>query len=651
MKIVKYSWFGILLICVVGCINENDFDTVQDNPVDNTISEEPLAGLNVMAGFDYSTTKNISVSLSVPDFLKSAVVDIYTKTDNQDSLAIGTGTFDSNGNLQKSFALSQRADSVLVFSKYAGLVSELRLPIENNTIAFDYRPLYERTANSGKHGDYPPKLAKSAKSNATLFNYLDTFNSLGVPDNMAFPDVIQQNLLDDINASFPENVRGGIPATNPEFLAGTETQLVLTQEADVWVTFVSEGAGYRNTLGYYTYPVGEEPESVDEITHNIIFPNASMLYSGGGLVPGDRVYLGRFQENTVVSWFLVAQGWRGSQVEKVANIYYSQPDFNPETTADKRQHMVMLYDAARDITLLGFEDLFREGYSDEDFNDAVFYAKSNPPSAIQVGNMAKIVVANDADGDGVNDELDDFPFDANKAFSNFAPAQNSTGKLAYEDLWPSMGDYDFNDLVVGYNYNLIANVDNMVTAIDASFTIEQIGGSFKNGFAITFPVNPQTVERIEGQILNGGYEEVATNGTESGTANNETVVFIAGNVLEMEGDSINVNIEFKAPVSVTDLGTIPFNPFLIVNGDRFREVHLPDLPPSSKGELYLGTKDDYSDEELQRFYKTNRNLPWALNLYEGFVPPPETIPITIQYPRFITWANSGGTEQIDWYLR
>jgi hypothetical protein len=27
----------------------------------------------------------------------------------------------------------------------------------------------------------------------------------------------------------------------------------LTAEADVWVTFVSEGAGYRNVLGFYTY--------------------------------------------------------------------------------------------------------------------------------------------------------------------------------------------------------------------------------------------------------------------------------------------------------------------------------------------------------------------------------------------------------------
>ena len=85
-----------------------------------------------------------------------------------------------------------------------------------------------------------------------------------------FPDVIQQNLLDDINASLPEYSK--LPNTHPEYLAGAETNIVLVKEADVWVTFVAEGAGWRNTLGYYTYPIGEAPTSISEITtHTIIF--------------------------------------------------------------------------------------------------------------------------------------------------------------------------------------------------------------------------------------------------------------------------------------------------------------------------------------------------------------------------------------------
>ena len=39
--------------------------------------------------------------------------------------------------------------------------------------------------------------------------------------------------------------------------------------------------------------------------------------------------------------------------------------------------------------------------------------------------------------------------DKNKSFNSFFPVQGKTGTLAFEDLWPAKGDYDFNDLVIG----------------------------------------------------------------------------------------------------------------------------------------------------------------------------------------------------------
>jgi len=53
----------------------------------------------------------------------------------------------------------------------------------------------------------------------------------------------------------------------------------------------------------------------------------------------------------------------------------------------------------------------------------------------------------DSDGDGIQDADDDFPNDPARAFINFFPAAGY-GSLAFEDLWPGKGDYDFNDLVV-----------------------------------------------------------------------------------------------------------------------------------------------------------------------------------------------------------
>ena len=658
MKTLKSFLFFVFSLLMVACVNESDLESiatddeigVEDN-VEGNDSDGPLADLSVPDEFSYETTRVVELTLDAPSFLNGAVFSLYTKVAEEDSISIGKGTFNQSSRFKEQFTISSRVDSLLIFSEYIGLVDNVRIPVNSSIISFDYRPLYERNNTGGKSTSHKPKRVSYAASGKADYTFIDTFNAQGVPENLAFADVIQQNLLDDINTSLPESIPGGIPVTNPEFLAGKETSLIVTKEADVWVTFVSEGAGYRNVLGFYSYPIGEEPNSVNDITeHKVIFPNVSMQGSGGGLIPGDRVYLGKFPANTVVSWFLASNGWTGSGVGDGNGVYYSNPDFNPESTEAKRNHMVLLYDEVRELTLLGFEDLFRDGPSDDDFNDAVFYAKANPADAIQVGNLAAIQTANDADGDGINDELDDFPFDVDKAFNNFSPSVNSTGILAYEDLWPNQGDYDFNDLVMEYSFNLIANSENLITTIDGSFTIDHIGASFQNGFAFVLPIDPNTVESVEGQMLNGGYEDVAANGTENGTLANETIIIVAGNTFPLENETLSISITLNQPISREELGDVPFNAFLIANADRAREVHLPDLPPTSKAG-YLGSGDDYSDLGVSRFYKTSQNLPWALNVYEGFAAPPERVPITLQYPRFVNWANSGGNQDEDWFIR
>ena len=646
----KVALVLIMGVAFLGCVNENDLDPVTNEP-DPMVLEGPLAGLNVSASFDYKTSDPISVSLDVPQFLSNAVFTLYSKTGTQDSIPFGRATFDSEGHFEQDFAVTSQADSVILVSDYLGLTRDIHLPIQNNSVSFDYRPLYDRSGTANKVAYTTFGTSKGARSLASkvTYTYLSSYNNLGVPDVMELPDVIQQNLLDDVNASLPERSR--VPQANPQFLANeSETSMVLTDLADVWVTFVSEGAGFRNAIGYYSYPIGQKPATVDDIAaHNIIFPNFSMVGSSGGLVPGDRVYLGRFPPNTVISWFVVANGWNGSDVGDGRNIFYSDPTFNPEN-GSLSNHMVQLYDSAREINFLAFEDLRRDAGSDDDFNDAVFYARANPVESIELTNVVALIPANDSDGDGVNDELDDFPFDVNQAFNNFSPSQNLTGVLAYEDLWPSQGDYDFNDLVVSYSYNLITNASNNVTRIEADFTIDNIGGAQPNGFALFLPIDPNLVADVQGQVLNADFINLNANGTESNTEADETVIFIAGNTIEMQGETVSIEIDFNTPVSYEALGLVPFNPFLISNGDRPREIHLPDFPPTSKAAL-LSSSDDDSDPSNDRYYKTMTNLPWALNIFDDFVPPAESIPITIEYPRFVNWANSGGTQDLDWYVR
>jgi len=627
MKTKTFIWRALFLAIVAASCSSPSEEPVVD------VSKMTISNVVVPESFNYATTRNVELSLKAPEMFEGAVFQVQSLFKGKEEATFGKGSFDEKGEFSGLYVVNSYIDTIRILSSYLGLVNIIDIPIVGNKADFDYQPLYLPT-KSAVFEEMP--VLKSAS--AAPFTYLASYNSSGVPSNLITPDTFEKNFFDDINASLPEYKP--VPTNHPEYLAGgAQTNLVLTKQADVWITFVTEGAGWRNALGYYTDPAKEM---------KIIFPNASMGGSGGSLAPGSKVYLGRFPANTTLGWFLVANGWDGKKVGNGNGIRYSDVSLNSESNPVLKQHMVLLNDVARSRILLGFEDMARDDRAcDNDFNDAIFYITANPIEAVAVNNVVKMKAANDSDGDGINDELDDFPFDPNKAFNNYAPSQASTGSVAYEDLWPSKGDYDFNDLVVSYNYNQVANAKNMITSLEATFTITSVGGSYKNGFGIVLPVSPSKIKSVENQVLNGKYVNVSANGTESGQS--QAVIIAIENAIGKVGTKIPLKITFNTPVSTSELGGAPYNPFIIVNGNRGAEVHLPDLPPTALGGSMLGTGDDYSNPGNGRYYKSKRNLPWALNIYGGFSPPNEKVSIDKVYPRFIPWANSGGTTNQDWF--
>lgn len=640
MKKINLTLFAVLAIILFQRCNN-----IEEPKIDP--SQMSIENMVVPETFNYSTTKEIEVALTVPANLKNAVVSIEA-VNGIENLAISNGTFDEAGYFNSKVVVPAYMDTLVIRSGYIGLIDGIVIPLNGKKATFDYRPLY---SGNQKSSEIQTTSLKSASNFGYTYMEGGFINTSGVPNYLVTPsDVIEQGLLDDMNSSLPERIP--VQKLHPDYLAeGTQTNIVLTKEADVWVTFVHEGAGYKNSLGYYTYKEGQEPKLPKEIKIlTIVYPNLSLNGSGGGLNPGNKVYLGKFAANTVISWFLVANGWNGTEVTKGYSTYYSQPELNPETNKDKKNHMVLLLDKPRELLLMGFEDLNREtGSSDDDFNDAIYYATVNPIDAVKTTDVEEIENSKDTDKDGIIDVLDEFPNDPLKAFNNFSPSVGQKGTLVYEDLWPSKGDYDFNDLVVGYNFNLITNGANKVNTIEASFDIKQIGASYKNGFAFVMPIKSSTIKSIEGQEMNAGYSKRNGNGTESGV--DETVVFVTENVSAFKGKTIKIVITLKNPVLRDDVVNVPFNPFIVVNGDRGREVHLPDMAPTSKGKDLLGQKDDNSVIELNRYYKTERNLPWALNFYTDFVTPIEKVSIDIPYPKFVNWAYTGGTQDQDWYIK
>lgn len=515
--------------------------------------------------------------------------------------------------------------------------------------------------------------SKRLNTNNTLnFNYLGTYNNSGVPDYLEpVRDQISASLLQYINASLPESQP--VPQYHPTYLAdGKKTVLDIVDTSDVWITFVHEGAGFRNAIGFYTYPSNQTPQSLNEIsTINVVFPNLSFQGSGGGLISGDKINIGRFSPGTSIGLVLLADGWNGNNSENYRHMVYADKQLNPESDPNFKQHNVLLWDDENELFILGFEDLLRADVPyacDNDFNDAILFITSNPVTGISKVNVNPIDKPGtlDSDGDGINDIFDEFPSDPTKAYQSYYPSSSTYGTFAFEDNWPNFGDYDFNDAVIDYQFNQILNASNEVISMNSRFKIRALGAGYRNGFGFSSDLLPSDVQSVtsSGQNIFENYIQLNSNGTES---NQDKAVFIvcdnlhglfsgSGFINTVMGYNyenpveIALDIVFNAPKTTSEIGTLPLNPFLIVSGNRGREIHLPSYKPTDLVDASLfGTLDDNSDLLNSEYYKSKTDLPWAIHLPESFDYPKEKSDVRNGYLRFNDWAQSSGFSYMDWF--
>lgn len=677
----------ILAICIASCRKSN---RNSDNPDANVVKAAP-------DGFTFSSSKNVSVNVTLRDNndnpLKGVVLSIYATDNTSANAALFRAVTDATGKITATVTVPSYYTKLIIDPAYVGLVRNATASINGSAInaviggkagysgdivpdEINNVPNPTPTAKGSQHVNGLVLTDYAYPTGYTGLNAFASPTNLGKPVYLeATPDVIDASLLAFVNASLPESQT--VPNLHPEYLSNSATHVInVTAKSDVYITFVSEGAGYQNSLGFYTYKTTSPPTAsaggtiaggIDKVTY--VFPNASALGSGGGLKSGDKVKLGNFEAGTSIGFVLLQNAWTGSGVNALSTKFFSQDEFNPENTSALRKHSVMLYDDVHKLYLFGFEDQNRQtGGSDNDFNDLVFYATSTNTTAISSTNVATIDNGGDSDGDGVLDELDAFPNDASRAYLTYYPSASKMATLAFEDNWPTKGDYDLNDLVVNYRYTFTSNAANQVVEMKGDFNVGASGASFKNGFGVQLPVAASAVSSVTGQQFISNYITLASNGVETGQSkaviipfdNHEALIknpdlsfFIntrADKDKVTNGTTASVLIKFTSPVSAAVLTPGAFNPFLISNLRRGYEAHLPGFAPTDKADpKLLGTSDDNSIAGQNRYYQTKQNLPWAISFSEGFNYPVEGVNISNAYLHFNDWASSGGTLYIDWY--
>jgi len=262
----------------------------------------------------------------------------------------------------------------------------------------------------------------------------------------------------------------------------------------------------------------------------------------------------------------------------------------------------------------------------------------------------------DTDGDGVNDDDDDFPLDPSRAYLKIFPSGDNFYFQLFEDLWPSKGDYDFNDIVLRTKTHTYKNAQNNLVGGRVISKVYWIGGGLPRGAGIEFfkpnfygttleylPENTITFTEVDNVIIDP-------------VVNNSVQIF-NDNIIE----SLNDSVDFEFLWDYNAGGNTLFAQFYIYN-DRNHEVHVYGQPPTNAQDMSLfGTHDDASQttwdwtagntfDTPADFYKTSTNLPWGLELItKDFRVPIEKTEIIDAYPQFKDWAESGGSVNPDWY--
>ncbi len=258
----------------------------------------------------------------------------------------------------------------------------------------------------------------------------------------------------------------------------------------------------------------------------------------------------------------------------------------------------------------------------------------------------------DDDGDGVPNRKDAFPNDPLRAYKTSFP---TIGKqiLAFEDLWPATGDYDFNDLVIENTVEFRKDADNKLVDAIVNVKVLGLGAGLSSGLGIHLlqadkqPFNTNIISALSG-----------SSAALDPDVNNGIVVFNDDRKALKPFYNNNGFGPSGAPQTFTF--TITFNSnagsqyilpdfYIYRTGERGREIHQSGFPATAAADnALIGTDSDNGN------YRTANGLPWVVEVVspdaEYFHHPIEKVDMGEAYPKFKAWAQSNGKRYIGWML-
>lgn len=248
-----------------------------------------------------------------------------------------------------------------------------------------------------------------------------------------------------------------------------------------------------------------------------------------------------------------------------------------------------------------------------------------------------------------------------------------------EDLWPYLGDFDMNDVVVSVKTAYDLTDENYISNLKITTTLHAVGSARLTGVAIQLDKISsnlvQSVTDIEGtRTFETNTYSIAANGIEA--AQTKAVIPIlddAHKALTGQNNNIPTNTYMDAtyytpitntveisftPNSVTKDQITPtdLNVFIIesvLSPTRRKEVHLSGYAATDLANPdYFDKGDDRSS--TVKSYTTANNLVWGMmvaNTTETFIHTQEKVLMQKAFPLFIDWITTNSDASKAWYLR
>lgn len=658
---LKYWIYLMVFLSLTSCMKE--YDVYNDTSKD--ISEY----------FDFTTSRNVKLSLNYGFTGYSFLFEVYTKnpfdenySQIEDLEPIYMAYTDKNSAFEGEVMLPAYADKIYIYSKAIGVPECLELNVNNGSAAYCYQfegggtkavtsgkksiPIRanKRTIVPGRfyalYNEFLPA-SGSYYWETRNFKVQGLYSTIRNNEQLSDKSTLGQ-LLGRLNANLKKKNNSNLVCNEKDINISIATSVngEPVNGVHLDLVYLKSSATMNNAIAYYYYKSNATmtAQAIRNLPKFVVLPRTTstnpsktikvrLQYFGEDGLSKEGTDL--FPAGYTVGWMLVADlfPYDGSYfywtnltnienriiwASNISQTIYSNQSANYKQKAG----CLSLYDEDSKRVIVGFEDhSFHDSrYDDRSLEDVLFYIDADPVDAINIK------------------EKPDIPDDKEEVLTT----ERTSGTYVYEDLWPTGGDYDMNDVIVEYGTEITFNNKNEIKKIVDIFTPVHNGAIFKNAFGYVIKNVSQlgNIKRDESDIA--ALEE-----------NNQLIVFEDAAQAVTQKKSYQVVREFTSNYPKKNRYKKEYNPFIVVDyktGKKGRiEVHLPKEKATSWANLKLQNQKDDA-------YYINKNgkYPFALQI-EGvanFKPVTEgkTIGSNGEYSKFNSWVESNGQSNSDWFL-